>query len=343
MGSPIYKGHRPNADAAVVALLRAAGAVILGKTVTAEFAGVAPSETLNPHNPAHTPGGSSSGSGAAVADWMVPIALGTQTGGSVQRPASYCGAFGFKPTFGRINRAGMKFAAESLDTIGWIARSVDDLALVDAVLSGAQWAPLAAQAPTRVGLCRTYLWDKALPETRDAVEGAAQRLVSAGIVVKPVDLPAEFVGLSELRGVINDYERSRALAHEWATHRESISPQLSRTISRGYEIPHARYIEAMRSVERMRVRFDEIAGAYDALIAPCVNGEAPEGIAYAGDPSFQSLWTLLHVPTVGLPTHRGPKGLPVSIQVIGARYADARLLQVGSGIWNAVAHAARAH
>lgn len=342
MGSPIYKGYQPRADAAVVALLRAAGAVILGKTVTAEFAGMAPSETLNPHNPAHTPGGSSSGSGAAVADRMVPIALGTQTGGSVQRPASYCGAFGFKPTFGRINRAGMKFAAESLDTVGWIARSVGDLALVDAVLSGTPWLPLAARVPARIGLCRTYLWDKALPETRDAVQDAAQRLAAAGVVVEPFELPAEFSALSETREIINDYERARALAHEWATRRQSISPQLSRSVSRGYDIPHARYIEALRFAERMRLRLDEIVAPYDALIAPCVNGEAPEGLAYAGDPSFQALWTLLHVPTVGLPTRRGPKGLPVSIQVIGARHADAHLLEVAGGIWNVVAPAAPA-
>ena len=162
MGSPIYRGHRPAWDAACVALLRAAGAVILGKTVTAEFAGMTAGPTVNPHNPAHTPGGSSSGSAAAVADFMLPAALGTQTGGSVLRPAAYCGVIGYKPTFGAFNRAGLKFAAESLDTIGLIARSLDDMALLTSVLLGGKTAaPVTLAAPPRIGLCRTPLWDQA--------------------------------------------------------------------------------------------------------------------------------------------------------------------------------------
>ena len=334
MGSPIYAGHCPQADASVVAQLRAAGAVIMGKTVTAEFAGMAPSSTRNPHNPAHTPGGSSSGSGAAVADFMVPIAFGTQTGGSVQRPASYCGVFGFKPTYGRINRAGVKFAAESLDTIGWMARSLLDIALVDAVLTDADTTPLQPMSPNRIGLCRTYLWEKAESATRDAIEEAVTKLRAAGIRVDEVGLPADFNGLTEAREIINDYERARALAYEWNIHRELISPQLTRSITRGYQIPHIRYVEACRYAERVRIQFDQIAKDYDALLAPCVQGEAPKGLEYAGDPSFQSLWTLLHVPTIGLPTHRGLRGLPVSIQLVGARYADSQLMRVALAVWN---------
>jgi amidase len=342
MGSPIYAGHRPAADAAVVALLRAAGAVILGKTVTAEFAGMAPAHTLNPHHPAHTPGGSSSGSGAAVADRMVPIAFGTQTGGSVLRPASYCGVFGYKPTYGRINRAGLKFAAESLDTIGWMARSIDDIALVDQVLSARSATPLTPLMPSRIGVCRTHLWDTALPETRAALETAAAALDANGIAVEQLALPFEFTLLSKAREIINDYERARALAHEWRLHRQAISPELSRSMSRGYEISHDKYTEALRFAESMRIRFDGIMTRYDAVLAPCVQGEAPEGLHYAGDPSFQSLWTLLHVPALGLPTHRGPKGLPVSIQLVGARYADAALLRVGAALWNVLGSAAGA-
>src|SRR5215203_2831391 len=164
MGSEIYRGNRSFSDAACVAIVRAAGAVILGKTVTAEFAGMSPGLTTNPHNPAHTPGGSSSGSAAAVADFMVPAAFGTQTGGSVLRPASFCGVFGFKPTFGRYSRTGVKFAAESFDTIGTIARTVEDLELLDDVLVGRKVPPSRVTAPRVVGICRTHLWSTARPE-----------------------------------------------------------------------------------------------------------------------------------------------------------------------------------
>src|SRR5215470_15947933 len=181
MGSPIYRGHRPSTDAACVRLVRAAGAVILGKTVTCEFAGMTPGPTTNPHSTAHSPGGSSSGSGAAVADFMVPIAFGTQTGGSVLRPASYCGVFGFKPTFNAFNRRGVFPAAESLDTIGLIARSLEDIELVSAVLElRTPSAPRALDRPPRIGLCRTPMWNMAQAETVEAVEAAASALAKAG-------------------------------------------------------------------------------------------------------------------------------------------------------------------
>lgn len=334
MGSPIYKGHRPRADAAAVAQLRAAGAVVLGKSVTAEFAGMAPSETANPLDPARTPGGSSSGSAAAVADCMVPIGLGSQTGGSVLRPASYCGVVGYKPTFGRISRAGLKLAAESLDTVGWMARSVDDVALIDAVLAGGNSVPPVPVKRPRIALCRTYLWDEALPETKEAVESAARRLAAAGASVEAFDLPDDFAGLTEARGVINDYERARALIYEWAHHRDLISPELGQCVERGLATPHGRYLEALRFSERSRIRFDELAAGYDAVLAPCVTGEAPDDLGFTGDPRFQSLWTLLHVPALALPTHRGPSGLPVAIQLVAARHADARLLAVASAVWS---------
>jgi Asp-tRNA(Asn)/Glu-tRNA(Gln) amidotransferase A subunit family amidase len=334
MGSPIYAGHQPRTDAAVVALLRAAGAVILGKTVTAEFAGMAPSITANPNNPAHTPGGSSSGSAAAVADHMVPLALGTQTGGSVLRPASYCGVIGFKPTYGRVNRAGLKFAAEGLDTIGWMARSLPDIALLDSVLTASPHQPLVSRRPARLGLCRTFLWDQAQPETRAALEDAVAALRTAGMSVETFDLPADWSRLARDREVINDYERSRALAPEWAQHRERISPQLSRSVSRGWEIPQERYVDAVRFVEQCRLRLDELLHGFDAVLAPCVNGEAPLGLGYAGDPGFQALWTLLHVPAVALPTHRGPNGLPVSVQLVAARHSDAGLLASALAVLN---------
>jgi Asp-tRNA(Asn)/Glu-tRNA(Gln) amidotransferase A subunit family amidase len=232
MGSPIYRGHRPVRDAACVALLRSAGAIILGKTVTAEFAGMTPGRTANPQDPGRTPGGSSSGSAAAVADFLLPAALGTQTGGSVLRPAAYCGVVGYKPTYNAINRAGLKFAAESLDTIGLIARSIDDIALITAVLVGRTSAALAdiAQAPS-IGLCRTPLWETALPETRIAVEDAGARLAAKGAKLREIVLPDEFAGLkTAARETINNYERAKTMAAEWASDRARISEWPRRSV-----------------------------------------------------------------------------------------------------------------
>jgi Asp-tRNA(Asn)/Glu-tRNA(Gln) amidotransferase A subunit family amidase len=343
MGSPIYAGHQPRADASCVALVRAAGAVILGKTVTAEFAHMAPGPTTNPHNPRHTPGGSSSGSAAAVADFMAPVAFGTQTGGSVQRPSAYCGVVGYKPTFNAINRAGLKFAAEHLDTIGLMARTLDDISLVRGVLVGASseapdGAPLSG-AP-RIGVCRTYLWSKAAPETRAALEDAAARLREAGAQVEDFTLPDEFGGLTKARDVVNDVERARAMAWEWQHHRDRLSPQLTSSITSGLATPYEAYMDALRLAEHCRVQLDMLLAGFDVLLAPSATGEAPAGLEWTGDSTFQGLWTLLHVPTLSLPTHRGPNGLPVGVQIISARYRDEALLRAASWVWNALAPAA---
>jgi Asp-tRNA(Asn)/Glu-tRNA(Gln) amidotransferase A subunit family amidase len=335
MGSPIYRGHRVACDAACVALLRAAGAVILGKTVTCEFAGMTSGPTVNPHNFAHTPGGSSSGSGAAVADFMVPAALGTQTGGSVLRPAAYCGVVGYKPTFGAFNRAGLKFAAESLDTIGLMARTIDDIELITSVLLGGKVdaAPALDAAPS-IGLCRTPLWDTAQPETRHAVEDAAARLAAAGAHVRDVVLPEDFSGLkAAARESINNYERSKSMAAEWASHRDRISAKLRRCIELGMEMPYEDYLAALRLGEDCRARLVGVFDGFDILLAPCVKGEAPAGLDSTGDPSFQAIWTILHVPTMSLPTHKSPSGLPVGIQLIGRRHDDRRLFACARWVW----------
>jgi Asp-tRNA(Asn)/Glu-tRNA(Gln) amidotransferase A subunit family amidase len=214
MGSPIYKGHRPAADAACVAGLRAAGAVILGKTITCEFAGMTPDMTANPHNLAHTPGGSSSGSAASVADFQVPAALGTQTGGSVIRPASFCGIVGYKPSYGLINRRGVFPAAESLDTVGFMARTVEDVDLIAAHLVGRDRVRREEVKGPRVGICRTPLWDSVDRATAEAIEDAAKRLAAAGLQVEEIVLPRRFSGLAEARDKINDYERARAFGYE---------------------------------------------------------------------------------------------------------------------------------
>jgi amidase len=318
-----------------VALLRAAGAVILGKTVTAEFAGMTAGPTVNPHNPAHTPGGSSSGSAAAVADFMLPVALGTQTGGSVLRPAAYCGVIGYKPTFGAFNRAGLKFAAESLDTIGLMARSIDDIALITSVLLGRQpGAPAALGAAPKIGLCRTPLWDTAQAETKQAVEDAAARLAQAGAELREVVLPEDFAGLkTAARETINNYERSKSMAAEWASHRDLISAKLKRCIELGMEMPYQDYMAAIALGETCRARLPAVFESFDVLLAPCVQGEAPVGLDSTGDPGFQAIWTILHVPTMSLPTHSGPRGLPVGIQLIARRHDDQRLFACARWVW----------
>jgi len=336
MGSPIYRGYRPACDAACVALLREAGAVILGKTVTAEFAGMAPGPTVNPHNFAHTPGGSSSGSGAAVADLMIPAALGTQTGGSVLRPAAYCGVIGYKPTFGAFNRAGLKFAAESLDTIGLMARTIDDLELITSVLLGRKAGAAAAiGAAPKIGLCRTSLWDTAQPETQHAVEDAAARLAAGGAELRDVALPQDFSGLrTAARETINNYERSKSMAAEWASHRDQISAKLQLCIELGMDMPYADYLAAIALGESCRARLADVFEGLDVLLAPCVKGEAPAGLDSTGDPTFQAIWTILYVPTMSLPTHKGPNGLPVGIQLIGRRHDDQRLFACARWVWD---------
>jgi amidase len=327
MGSPIYRGNRPFADASSVALARRAGAVILGKTVTCEFAGLTPSVTRNPRNLEHSPGGSSSGSGAAVADAMCTVGYGTQTGGSVLRPASFCGAVGYKPTYNLIARGGIKFAAESRDTIGLIGRGVDDVDLVASVLIARGVTPVR-DTPPRIGLCRTHLWDHALPESKRAVEDTASRLEAAGASIADVSLPESFSALAEARTIVNPVERARSMAHEWNTNRALISPGLTRQIEEGLSIPHARYVASLKRMAQCRDLIPAVFGDCDVLLAPCVTGEAPLGLTTTGDTRFQEFWTALHTPAITLPTHKGPKGLPIGIQLIGRIYDDETLLGV---------------
>jgi amidase len=327
MGSSIYAGYRPAQDAACVALARMAGAVVMGKTVTCEFAGMAPGATTNPHDPTRTPGGSSSGSGAAVADFMTPLAFGTQTGGSVLRPAAFCGVIGYKPTFGTFNRAGLKFAAESIDTIGLIARNVEDMALMSSVLTGAPFvAPAAPAQPLRIGLCRTYLWDKADASARAALQRAADAARKAGAQVSDYEMPAHFSALTATREIFNNVERARSLPFEWTHHRGEISAVLSRSIEAGFATSVADHVDAKRFAETCRIEADAIFDDYDVLLTPATNGEAPVGLHYAGDPSFQGLWTLLHTPTIAVPAGRGESGMPIGVQLIARRYEDTKLL-----------------
>jgi Asp-tRNA(Asn)/Glu-tRNA(Gln) amidotransferase A subunit family amidase len=323
--SPIYRGHRPRADAACVTLLKQAGCLILGKTVTTEFANNHPSQTRNPHNAAHTPGGSSSGSAAAVADFMVPAALGTQTGGSVIRPAAYCGTFAIKPSFGSINRAGTKLVADSLDTIGIFSRAAEDLALALEILSGRGQASLSSATP-RIGLCRTPRWSVAHPATQSAVETAAQTLARAGAQVHDFELPPGSEQLFDRHKVIMGYETARSLAWEYASHRGEISRTLLPRLEDGWRVARAEYDAMREHTRKCRRALYESMREVDFLLTPSAPSEAPASLESTGDPVFNRAWTLFGVPCVTMPLGKGPQSLPLALQLVGAFDADMALI-----------------
>jgi Asp-tRNA(Asn)/Glu-tRNA(Gln) amidotransferase A subunit family amidase len=327
-GSPIYRGYRPKWDAACVALLRRAGCVVLGKTVTTEFAHVHPGKTRNPHNPAHTPGGSSSGSAAGVADHMVPLALGTQTGGSIIRPGAFCGTVACKPSFNSINRAGLKFAAESLDTIGVFARSAEDAALGLHVLSGRAIPDFeqARGSKPRVGLCRTPRWRDADAATHEAIERAAAQLSKAGARVGDFELPEGGTELFEEHGKIMNYESARALGWECEHHLDQISAALRPRIEEGWKITREAYDSARLLARDCRGRLADRMTEYDFLITPSAPGEAPATLETTGSSLFNRVWTLLGVPCVTLPCGPGPHGLPLGVQLVGRFDGDSTLL-----------------
>lgn len=318
-GSPIYAGHQPAADAACVAQIRELGGVILGKTVSTEFATRHPNKTRNPHRLTQTPGGSSSGSGAAVADFMVPLALGTQTSSSVIRPAAYCGVVGYKPGFGLINRAGMKFLAESLDTIGVLSRSVTDAGMLAALLSG---LPVNADSfkgggAPRIGLCRTPWWREASPPVQQSLLQCAERFRKAGATVSEIELPAEFAELNDVQIRVSAYEFFRALTHERTRHPELISESLTRRIAAGGQVTRQAYEAAVALTKRCQHWMEETMAGFDLLMAPSAPSEAPD-VSGTGEPTFGLLWTLLQMPCMTLPCGFGPAGLPVGVQVIAA-------------------------
>jgi Asp-tRNA(Asn)/Glu-tRNA(Gln) amidotransferase A subunit family amidase len=332
-GSPVYAGHRPRTDAACVALARAAGALVLGKTVTTEFAWFYPGKTANPHNPSHTPGGSSSGSAAAVADCMVPLAFGTQTAGSIIRPASYCGIVGYKPTHGMLPRAGIKPLSDSLDTLGTLTRTVADAALLVSALSGRDLLPTAPllQAP-RVGWCRTPQWSAAQPETVAAMEHAVAALGRAGATLSEVVLPRDFAAVTQAQIDIMNYEIRAALAGERLQHNAGLSDKLKQLLEQAKQCDAARYDAAQALVLSCRSQLDQVFGGVDALLVPSAPGEAPIGLEATGDPVFCRMWTVLHVPAINLPCALGPHGLPVGVQIIGRRGEDARALAVADWV-----------
>ncbi len=339
-GSAVYEGHRPPWDAPAVALARAFGGVVMGKTVSTEFAMSSPGRTRNPFNPAHTPGGSSSGSCAAVAAGMVQVAFGTQTAGSILRPASYCGVVGYKPSFGTLNRAGMKPLSDTLDHLGLITRDVRDAAFVAAALAERPaLATGAAPAAPRIGLFRTSRWAQAEPATRDALTRTAAAIEAAGGTVRECAVPDSFERLYPLFDAVMGFETPRTLAYEYRGRGGRISP-----ITRGFldtlsRATRADYDAALAALKDREAMVEELLDGCDALITPAAPGEAPEGMA-TGDPVFNKPWTLLHVPALALPAGFGPLGLPVGVQVIGRIGADAHTLALGAFIEDALKAAA---
>jgi Asp-tRNA(Asn)/Glu-tRNA(Gln) amidotransferase A subunit family amidase len=324
--SPIYRGHQPNWDAACVALLRRAGCVILGKTATTEFANNHPAPTRNPHNLAHTPGGSSSGSAAAVADRMVPLALGTQTGGSVIRPGAYCGVAACKPSFGSINRAGLKFVSESLDTIGVFARKVDELGPLLHILTGRAITEGQKSKP-RIGLCRTPRWSDADRETQANLERAAQALAKAGAQVRDFDLPKGSEALFDRHSAVMGYESARALAWEYTRFPEQISANLRPRLEAGWRVTRQDYDEVRGIARACRRQLAEQLREVDFLLTPSAASAAPASLASTGSPVFNRAWTLFGVPCVTLPFGAAASGLPLGVQLVGAFDQDMALLE----------------
>ena len=301
--------------------------MLLGKTAVSRFGFWFPGKTRNPHNLAHTPGSSSSGSAAAVADFMCPLALGTQTGGSILRPAAFCGLVGLKPSHGWIAWRNARDYAETLDVVGGLARSVADIGLFMQAVTGREAYDPARQAAAnpRIGLCRTEDWDKAPAATRDSFEATAARLARAGCALRDVALPEAFRGLDEVMDTIITYESARAFAWELAHHREKLDPGVLALMERGLACPRERYLAAWDRGARCRRDFPAAIGGVDLLMVPGALGEAPLASS-TGHNEFIGLWTLLHLPDLGLPVGLGPGGLPLGVQLIGRQGEDATLL-----------------
>ncbi len=339
-GSVLHAERRPRRDATAVALLRQAGAVILGKTVTTEFALYSPGKTRNPHNPAHTPGGSSSGSAAAVAAGMVPVALGSQTNGSVIRPASFCGVVGYKPSHGTISRTGVLTLSRRLDHIGVFGRTVEDVALVADILGAydaadedmrpAARANLQSTAmeeppvPPYFAFVKTPAWTLAEPDMIEAFSELCGAL--AGRVIE-VDLPPVFDGALDAHKAVMAVEVAANLAQEYRAGATQMSARLRDVIAHGRRLSAQEYLRACALAPYLERSLDKIFNDCDAIITPAAPGEAPKGLESTGNPAFATLWTLCGLPAVSLPLLRGKNGLPIGVQLVGRRGGDARLLR----------------
>ncbi|HEY1746537.1 MAG TPA: amidase [Xanthobacteraceae bacterium] len=336
-GSPIYKGYRPRADATAVTLARRAGGVVLGKTATTEFASLVPAGTRNPRNLAHTPGGSSSGSAAAVAAAMLPIAFGSQTAGSVVRPAAFCGVAGFKPSYRLIPTVGMKCYAWHLDTAGLFAATVADVAYAAAAFTE---RPLRVDEKTpaapRIGLVRTHLWSKATAAMHAAIDATARAAEANGATVTELELPEIMQQAFRAQFVIQDFEAFRSLAFEYDNHRELIGAPLREQLDRAAAIKVEEYDAARRTASRARQLLGDFLRDVDVLLTPSAPGAAPRGFGFTGDPVFNRLWTLMGTPCVNVPG-LSEGDLPLGVQIVGGFGRDRDTLEAALFVERAIA------
>ena len=343
-GTVLHQGRQPERDATLVSLLKEAGAIILGKTVSTEMAVYSPGKTRNPHNPEHTPGGSSSGSAAAVSAAMVPFAVGTQTNGSVIRPASYCGVYGFKPSFARISRHGVLTQSPPLDTIGMFARSLDDLALIADVLMrfDAQDGAMTPVAPPCIGsvlaqevpanphfaFVRTPVWDQveaiAKDGFRELIEEVNERQEKT---VDILDLPPAFDELHEDHRKVMEADLARNFADEYSRGKDDLSVVLREMIERGQRVSDGDYDKALARQADYDALLQEILDEYDAILTPATPGPAPAGIEATGSPVMNTIWTFCGTPALNVPLLQSPEGLPFGVQLVGAKDDDARLFR----------------
>jgi Asp-tRNA(Asn)/Glu-tRNA(Gln) amidotransferase A subunit family amidase len=353
-GSVLHAGRTPSRDATALAMLRSAGAVIMGKTVTTEFAYFSPGKTRNPHNSEHTPGGSSSGSAAAVAAGMVPLALGSQTNGSTIRPAAYCGVIGFKPTHGLVSRHGVLTLSRTLDHVGLFARSIDDIALLAAQLvrydendpdtrprARIPFVEVAAEEPPlppMFAFVKTPYWERADEDTK---EGFAELIEQLGERVEEIEMLPSAIDAWELHRTIMEAEMAANLEREWDKGRDRLSEQLRSQIERGRNV---RAIDYQRALSRIGPIYESFLELFeqrcDAILTPAATGAAPKGLSSTGDPVFCTLWTLCGMPAISLPLLQGANGLPLGVQLVGPRNGDARLLRTARWLAAQVAAAA---
>lgn len=352
-GTPIFKGRKPDRDATLVQRLRESGAVVLGKTVTTELAFVHPAETRNPHNAGHSPGGSSSGSAAAVAAFHVPLAVGTQTNGSVIRPASFCGIFGFKPTRGIISRRGLLQTSSSLDQVGVFGRTLNDVALLADVLSGYDACdPLSYPRPRpqmakgareQVPIEPVFAWfDLPFADrlTADAEEGLQEVVNTLGGKVERLPAPDVFNDLVAVQAHIHEYEICHHLADLFSEHWNELSPTLQPVVERGRKISDERYSDSLEVMASATSFFTKFFNGYDAVITPAATGEAPVLGGGTGDPIFSTIWTLCGLPCLNLPLLVGESGMPIGVQLVGSAEQDDRLLRTASWMLNELQPAA---
>ena len=339
-GSAAYASYQPRVDAAIVDLARRQGATIIGKTATTEFAFFTPAATVNPHNHAHTPGGSSSGSAAAVAAGMIPAAIGTQTGGSVIRPAAFCGVTGYKPSFRLLPTTGMKHFAPSLDTIGLFAAGVEDVALFAALLTGRDLALTDDEqtldpAAIRVGLYRCGQLETADPAMRAALHKAADKAADAGFDVGEIGEPDALARARDVHSIIQDHEAGLSCGPDLARHRDQLSEVLIQAIERGQAISCDEYDAARRLAKRSRGATRALFAEVDILLTPSAPGAAPLGLGSTGDPRFNKLWTLMGTPAVNIPGFVDDAGMPLGIQAVARFGQDRQLLRVAAMLENA--------